>query len=132
MLSAQREKFCQNIADGMSKVESYQDAYPKCKTYKAAASCAFKLLKIAIVAARIQELQQEAATARCATRQEKRELLASVMRGEIEEEGKDGSVPVKIADRLNALKIDNAMEGHDAPIVTETDLTVNVVIQEKF
>ena len=97
MLYGQREKFCQNIADGMSKVESYQDAYPKCKTYKAAASCAFKLLKIAIVAARIQELQQEDATARCATRQEKRELLASVMRGEIEEEGRRVRMRVRCA-----------------------------------
>lgn len=133
MLSQQQEAFCQNIADGMTNTAAYRAAYPKCTKDSAAVTCASKLLRIAKIEARVVALREETATARTTSRQEKREFLAQVIRGEVQGDVQnEGAAVLKVSDRINAVKVDNEMTGDNAPIKTKEEKTVNVFIQEKF
>lgn len=82
--NAQYERYAQEIARGMSQADAYRAAYPRAKTYKTNTvyrkSCDMR--KIPEVAARIQELQEEAAAAAVMDRQERLETLTAIARDE--------------------------------------------------
>lgn len=116
------------IAHGNRRL-AYQAAYPDCSN-NAARTCASRLLANPEIAARIQKGQiqarqqaieelKEQYKGRIADPEEKRTILARIMRGELFTEKEtinaDGEktvvkIPVNIKDVLYAIRLDNAME----------------------
>ena len=101
--SPKREKFAQNIAQGMSQRAAYRDAFPNSAKWKDntvdAKACALNATPD--VSARVTELKEAAASAAVLTRMERMVMLTNVAINEEE--------PTKI--RLQAVDILNKMDG---------------------
>ncbi len=100
--SSKHEKFAQYVADGKKEFESYQLVFPDNKYPKSAAS---RLLSTNdTIKNRIQWLKEQYSTQSMLSRADKRNFLAQVIQsGE------------SMRDKLQAVKIDNDMSGHNAP-----------------
>lgn len=125
--------FAQLMAGGEKPaVDCYRLAYPKAKNYKAVRNLASRLSKRPDVAAEIKRLQKETESSLTLSRQEKREFLARVVRGNLAEldessdlvesvsrnfdkDGNEIKVTVKMPGKATCIEIDNRMAGHNEP-----------------
>ena len=112
-LTAQQEKFCQCIADGMTQTDAYRASY---KTSGMVANSihvnASKLAADAKVKLRITELKSALAEKAMWTREDSVQTLSEVAR--------DG----RPAERVAAVKELNSMHGFNAPV--KSDVTLNL------
>jgi len=115
-LTAQQEKFCQSIADGMSQADAYRASY-KASGMKGDSIHvnASKLAADAKVALRIAELKAALAETALWTRQNAVQALISEAQGD------------RASDRISALKALNEMHGYNAP--TKHELVVHGFIK---
>lgn len=120
MLTANQEKFVQNILQGMSQADAYRSAYPKNRmSDKTLHEAASRLMGNSKVIARLTELRNELASPAIMSAQERLEFLTQVINGtkgelglkEIEGEIVEVEVPASIKVRLNAIDIMNKMTG---------------------
>lgn len=111
-LTAQQEKFCQSIADGMSQADAYRASY-KVGDSKAATvyETASKLAADPKIATRIAELKAALSEKALWTREQ-------AVRALIEEATATGD-RAKASDRIAALKALNDMHGYNAPVKSE-------------
>ncbi len=110
-LSGKQEAFASLIADGETGSNAYRQSYHSAGKTTVVAVEATRLASKPKVAARIVALRQKSTDARCATRIEKRLILARIMC--------DKSIP--IAARIAAIQVDNRMAGHDQPELSAMD-----------
>lgn len=135
--------FCHKMAEGMAQTVAYQEAF-KIKNYESAAASACRLLKNAKVKSYLEELRNEVREKAVLSIQEKREYLAEILRTPIrkiqqdspliqevrittttdKEGNKTQTTTIKIPSKLDAIKIDNIMMGHNNPV--ELDVTHDV------
>jgi len=145
-LNSQQRAFCQNMADGLSNTKAYRAAFKGVTNDNAACAAATRLLRNVKVIEFLDELRQASETKNTLSRQEKREFTAAAVRTSIfdldTEDGKNahliqertvtvttsknGTVTektiVKGVSKLDSIKIDNAMAGHNSP----EDLNLNL------
>lgn len=101
MLTANQEKFVQNIIEGMSQADAYRSAYPKQKmTDKTVWETASKLMKNPKVTARVQELRDKVASASIMSAQKRQEWLTEV----IQDTKIDINARLKASDQLNRMQ----------------------------
>lgn len=116
-LTAQQEKFCQSVADGMTQADAYRASY---KAGGMAANSihvnASKLMADAKVALRVKELKGALANKALWTREKAVQALIA--------EATDTRDKARASDRISALKALNDMHGYNAPV--KTDLTVHL------
>ena len=136
-LNDQQVKFCQIMVSGKPQTVAYQEAY-NCENYDTAGANATRLLKDARVIEYVSQLRKERDDAAVLSIQQKREFLARVVNakiGELTENDNlvqevkiapDGSISLKIPSKTEAIKIDNAMMGHDAPKQVKVDHTMTI------
>jgi len=138
--NANHEKFAQEFALRGRKGAAYMAAYEGVECIFVACSCACKLLKKAEIIERIDYLRKEVVEEYSMTREQKRDMLRRVMETPIDEldpeSGSDNgdliqsktttirtdkhgnetvSVTVTGLSKLEAMKIDNVMAGHNEP-----------------
>ena len=114
-LTAQQERFAQNIVKGLTPRDAYTDAGYKARG-RAASASASRLLTNANVQARISELAGEVKTASIADAREIQEFWSRVLRAEETEEllTKMGSLVearARVSDRLRAAEALAKMQG---------------------
>jgi hypothetical protein len=104
-LTAQQEKFCQCIADGLNQADAYRSAYPKSQAWKADSvySKAAQLIGNAKVAQRVAVLKEALASKQLWTREQSVAQLVKELDGD------------RAGDRINAVKELNNMHGYNAP-----------------
>lgn len=114
MLTANQEKFAQNIVEGMNQAEAYRSAY-NCNNMSdnSVYVNASKLADNTKVALRIKELREQLAKPSIMTAQKRLEWLTEVI------QDKD----VAMSDKLKAADIMNKMQGE---YVTKIDGNLNV------
>lgn len=102
MLTAQQEKFVQNILQGMNQAEAYRSAYPKNKMAdKTVWEAASRLMANSKVKARLTELRQELASPAIMSAQKRLEWLTGIIQSQEETTG----------DKLKAVDLMNKMQG---------------------
>jgi phage terminase small subunit len=112
-LTAQQEKFCQCIADGMTQADAYRASYKVGNLSPANLYAeASKLAKHPKVAPRLAELQGALQEKALWTREDSVQALSEIAR--------DGRPVERVAD----VKELNSMHGFNAPV--KTDLTLNI------
>lgn len=112
-LTAQQEKFCQCVADGMTQADAYRAAYKAGgMTANSIHVNASKLAADAKVALRVAELKNALAEKAMWTREDSVQTLSEVAR--------DG----RPAERVAAVKELNSMHGFNAPV--KSDVTLNL------
>lgn len=123
MLTANQEKFVQNIIQGMNQADAYRSAYPNQRmTDKTIWESASKLMKNPKVIARLTELRNELAKPSIMTAQERLEWLTDLINNA--EEGTN--------EKLKAIDIMNKMQGEyiqkvEANVVNEVTINVELV-----
>lgn len=121
-LTAQQEKFCQSVADGMTQADAYRAAY---KAGGMAANSihvnASKLMADAKVALRVGQLKAALANKALWTREQAVQALIA--------EATDTGDRAKASDRISALKALNDMHGYNAPVKTDVTLHLPRVIK---
>lgn len=133
MLTPKREKFVQNLVQGMSQREAYKNSYnAKNMTDKTIDNNAYRLFKISEVKARYEELRGKIEsveeTRAIMTALERREWLTKVINGEVPEEGtafNQGQVmkfnkQPSLNDKMKAMDILNKMDGEYKTVVDGT------------
>lgn len=102
MLTANQEKFVQNILEGMSQADAYRSAYPKQRmSDKSVWESASKLMRNPKVISRVKELRDKLASESIMTAQERMEWLTRLVKKEDED----------TTDKLKAIDILNKMSG---------------------
>lgn len=137
-LTPNQATFTKLVAAGGVQITSYMEAFPRCKSRKAANSASQVLLKDPRIQAEIRRLQKATETPLTLSIQEKREFLARVVRADItkidpddpdEKNGqlldsvnrsydKDGNqlkTTVKLCSKIQAIEVDNKLAGHNTP-----------------
>lgn len=115
MLTANQEKFVQNIIEGMSQADAYRSAYPKQRmSDKTLHEAASRLMANSKVIARLTELRNELAKPTIMSAQKRLEWLTRLI--ENEEEGTN--------EKLKAIDIMNKMQGE---YVTKVQGDLNVI-----
>lgn len=106
VLTPQREKFAQGIADGLSQADAYRAAYPKSANWKAETvhQAASRMMTDSKVLARISALRAELAEKQLW----KREDSVRTLRGVVDH-------PDRASDIVAAVKELNAMHGYNEP-----------------
>lgn len=123
MLTANQEKFVQNIIEGMNQADAYRSAYPNQRmTDKTIWESASKLMKNPKVIARLTELRNELAKPSIMTAQERLEWLTDLINNA--EEGTN--------EKLKAIDIMNKMQGEyiqkvEAQVTNEVTINVELV-----
>ena len=123
MLTANQEKFVQNIIQGMNQADAYRSAYPNQRmTDKTIWESTSKLMKNPKVIARLTELRNELAKPSIMTAQERLEWLTDLINNA--EEGTN--------EKLKAIDIMNKMQGEyiqkvEANVVNEVTINVELV-----
>jgi hypothetical protein len=137
------------LVEGKPQTVAYQEAF-NCKTYESAGASATRLLKDARVISLVSQLRKARDEAAVLTIQEKREYLAELLRTPINEvkpdsklvqdvtvtttTNKDGQksqrTTFKLPSKLDAIKIDNAMMGHNAPKEIDVNLGISEIYQK--
>lgn len=112
-LTAQQEKFCQSIADGMSQADAYRVSYSAGNMKPTSVhEKASELAANVKVASRIAELKSALAEKALWTREQAVQALIAEAQGD------------RASDRINALKALNDMHGYNAPV--KSDVTLHV------
>ena len=102
MLTANQEKFVQNILQGMSQADAYRSAYPNQKmSDKTIWESASKLMANPKVSARLKELRDQLAKPSIMSAQERLEWLTELIKSDEE----------STTDKLRAADIMNKMQG---------------------
>jgi hypothetical protein len=104
-ITAKQEAFANYVASGLPPSESYRRAYNTKGSPAVVSVKAAELKRNPLVAAFITRFQEENRQTRLWERVDKRRLLAQVM----------GDPDMDTGRKLEAIKIDNAMTGDDAP-----------------
>jgi hypothetical protein len=141
----QQRKFCQLIAGGgLTKIKCYMTAYPGVKL-SSARTLVHQLEKQPLIIAEIARLKQLSENAYVLTVQAKREYLARVVRScpkdysresdlvadydEImDDDGVVKSVRIRGLSKLEAIKIDNLMAGHNSNEKSEVAISGGVMV----
>ena len=119
-LSPSEEKFVNAIIDGENATQAYLIANPKV-TKESAGVQGHRLLKNVKISEEIHRIRALLRTGKTLSRQRKREILADIAEGAIDE--------VKVSDRTNAINIDNKMTGDEKPIRIEGEVTLSRIIK---
>ncbi|MDC1268193.1 hypothetical protein N8Z76_00510 [Gammaproteobacteria bacterium] len=131
-LTSNQLKYCALFVSGEhSKVACYQLAFPDCTTKKSASTLSQRLGKNPLVIAQIAHLRKRIEDGTVMEAIEKREYLARVVRGTPRELSKDSkltqeytekddafgnkTIHYKGCSKLDAIKLDNQMAGHNEP-----------------
>lgn len=123
MLTAQQEKFVQNILQGMNQAEAYRSAYPKNKMAdKTVWEAASRLMANSKVKARLTELRQELASPAIMSAQKRLEWLTGIIQSQEE----------TTSDKLKAVDLMNKMQGEyvqkvEAEVKAETTINIELV-----
>lgn len=116
-LTAQQEKFCQCIADGMTQADAYRASYKAGKmTDEAIYVKASELASNGKVAVRLKELKDALASKQLWTREQSVAQLVKELGGD------------RASDRINAVKELNNMHGFNAPTKLDIRGAVSVVV----
>ena len=116
-LTAQQEKFCQCVADGMSQADAYRAAYKVGKSKpETVIQNASRLMADSNVSARVAELRQALTEKALWTREQAVQALIDEARGD------------RASDRISALKALNDMHGYNAPAKIDIRGSVSVVV----
>jgi hypothetical protein len=116
-LTAQQEKFCQCIADGLNQADAYRASYKAGKMKDEAiyvAAC--RLAADHKVALRLKELKDALASKQLWTREQSVAQLVSELDGD------------RAGDRISAVKELNAMHGYNAPTKLDIRGSVSVLV----
>lgn len=101
MLTANQEKFVQNIIEGMNQADAYRSAYPKQRmSDKTVWEAASRLMRNDKVVARLSELRNELAKPSIMTAQKRLEWLTEL----ISNEGEDTHAKLKAIDIMNKMQ----------------------------
>lgn len=126
MLNGPHQKFCEGIVSGLNHGDAYAAAYPSAKRNSAAANATRLLKKDEIQAeiARIRAAAEREAGSAVLTLAEKRKFMARLVRTNLSllDMEKDGDLlqeisdtehgkKVKLASKLDAVKLDNDLAG---------------------
>ena len=136
-LNSQTLAFCRNLANGSSNTEAYLASHKGVTNRASASACAVKLLRNASVIQKVEELREAVETKSTLSRLEKRQFLKRAVETPItsidpndKENGnadliqertvtisESGSETTKIKgmSKLEAIKIDNLMQGDNEP-----------------
>lgn len=104
-LTAKQENFAQAIVDGKGPSAAYRASYNWNGKKQVVAVRANELLHIPMVKERINALRARLDKSRHASREEKRGILAEILRNE----------KLRAAERTKAIEVDNVMTGDNAP-----------------
>ena len=116
-LTAQQEKFCQCIADGMTQADAYRASYKAGKMQdETVYAMASKLAADHKVTIRLKELRDALASKQLWTREQSVAQLVSELDGD------------RAGDRINAIKELNNMHGFNAPTKLDIRGTVSVLV----
>lgn len=125
MLTANQEKFVQNIIQGMSQADAYRSAYPNQRmSDKTVWETASKLMTNPKVVTRLTELRNELAKPSIMTAQQRLEWLTTVINSKDESTG----------DKLRAADIMNKMQGEYVQKVeakVDNDVTIYVELVDE-
>ena len=139
-VSAKEMMVCQGIVDGMSNAQAYLAVFPTCSSVESASSSANRMLKKVKVKEYLEKLKEELHDETVLSLQEKRKFLASVVRTPLDKVEIDSELcqehttketkygvdeVIKMPSKLEAIKIDNAMMGHNAPEKKELDVNLD-------
>lgn len=153
-LTEQERNYCALIVEGVTKRNSYLQAFPACTTLKSASVLATRLGKRLEIVAEIKRLRDATETPKTLSRQEKREFLARNVRanrekivGDLEsglghvdadlvseitprydKEGDRVGTSYKFESKNKSIEIDNLMAGHNEPIETNVNVTSGVLM----
>lgn len=121
MLTANQEKFVQNIIEGMNQADAYRSAYPKQRmSDKSVWETASKLMKNPKVVSRLTEIRAEMMKPSIMTAQQRLEWLTGVINNA--EEG--------TSEKLKAIDIMNKMQGeYTQKIEANVTNAVNINIE---
>lgn len=121
MLTANQEKFVQNIIEGMNQADAYRSAYPKQRmSDKSVWETASKLMKNPKVVSRLTEIRAEMMKPSIMTAQQRLEWLTGVINNA--EEG--------TSEKLKAIDIMNKMQGeYTQKIEANVTSAVNINIE---
>ena len=131
-LNSKQLQFCYNLAEGMNQTQAYMKAYED-STEETARANGHKLLTNADIKLKVDELRKIHDDSRVLSLQEKREFLAGVVRTPLKgidanspliqdisvtkTTNKNGEITItsklKLVSKADAIKIDNAMMGHN-------------------
>lgn len=121
MLTDKQEKFCVNVATGMTLIDAYKNSYDaenmKDDTIYSKACLLAKEDKIR---ARIEELRKEARADKIMTAIQRKEFLTNMIMNDIE---------ANRSDKLKALDILNKMDGE---YVTKVEGNMNLSYEDKL
>ena len=123
MLTANQEKFVQNIIEGMNQADAYRSAYPKQRmSDKSVWETASKLMKNPKVVSRLTEIRAEMMKPSIMTAQQRLEWLTELVN--------DTITPTD--SKLRALDIMNKMTGEytqkiEANVTNEVNINVELV-----
>lgn len=126
MLTANQEKFVQNIIEGMNQADAYRSAYPKQRmSDKSVWETASKLMKNPKVVSRLTEIRAEMMKPSIMTAQQRLEWLTKVINND--EEG--------TSEKLKAIDIMNKMQGEytqkiEANVQSEVNINIELVDDE--
>lgn len=118
-LSAREVLFCEYLVNGMSQAEAYRRAGWVTSSPASAAAAASRKVRDPRVQAHVHRLRVGLADELALSRQEKRALLAQIVRGEVWDAEVGGMVPVSLGMRMQALQVDNAMTGDNAAVTVD-------------
>lgn len=118
-LTAKQEAFCQAIADGKNQSDAYRSAYNaggmKPETVQSKASI---LMTNGMVRARVTELREALASKSLWTREQSIAVLKEVI----------GEGDAKANDKISAVKVLNEMQGLNAPVKSQVEISLPRVI----
>lgn len=126
MLTANQEKFVQNIIEGMNQADAYRSAYPKQRmSDKSVWETASKLMKNPKVVSRLTELRNALAKPSIMTAQQRLEWLT-----ELVDNAEEGT-----SEKLKAIDIMNKMTGEytqkiEANVQSEVNINIELVDDE--
>lgn len=109
-ITAQQEKFSQEVAAGRSHADAYRAAYPKSLKWspQIVANNAYKLTCSGEILARIDQIRAELAEKGIWAREQSVRALVSVV-----------NAAEKASDLIAAVKVLNEMHGYNAPVKVE-------------
>lgn len=134
MLTAKQEKYCLNVAKGMTYIDAYKDAYNtenmKDDVIYVKAS---ELNKNGKISVRIEELRSKAEDEAIMSAIERKKWLTKVINGEVthtsyDSNGKAYENEAYISDKLKALDTLNKMDGEYTTKI-EADIQTEIIVE---
>ena len=119
-LTAKQTAFAHHVADGLTASEAYRRAYSGNPNKTTTRREAHQVRHNPAVSALIDELRKEVAALKLVDRATKRRVLTQIIC--------DRDMDPRI--RLEAIKLDNAMTGDNAPVKMEGEITLGTILKE--